>query len=319
MKNELYDLIIIGGGPAGITAGIYAGRQHLKTLLISKEFGGQVAKKAVDIENYPGFEKISGIELIQKFKNHLQKFNIEVQYDEVTKIQKEENVFGVHTKTGKTFNSLAVIIASGADPRPLEVEGEKEFLGKGVSYCAVCDGSFFKDKVVAVVGGGNAGFETAIFLSKIAKKIYILEYGETVKADQTNQEIVKRSGKTEIITNAQVKKIFGKEKVEGVIYLDRKTQEEKELKVDGVFIQIGNQPATSFAKDLVDFNERDEIVVEFETCQTKTAGLFAAGDCNTGPFKQIVTACGEGAKSALAAFQYIQKLKSSQFSENSSR
>jgi len=319
MKNELYDLIIIGGGPAGITAGIYAGRQHLKTLLISKEFGGQVAKKAVDIENYPGFEKISGIELIQKFKNHLQKFNIEVQYDEVTKIQKEENVFGVHTKTGKTFNSLAVIIASGADPRPLEVEGEKEFLGKGVSYCAVCDGSFFKDKVVAVVGGGNAGFETAIFLSKIAKKIYILEYGETVKADQTNQEIVKRSGKTEIITNAQVKKIFGKEKVEGVIYLDRKTQEERELKVDGVFIQIGNQPATSFAKDLVDFNERDEIVVEFETCQTKTAGLFAAGDCNTGPFKQIVTACGEGAKSALAAFQYIQKLKSSQFSENSSR
>ena len=311
MRNDLYDLIIIGGGPAGITAGIYAGRQKLKTLLICKEFGGQVAKKAIDIENYPGFEKISGIELIQKFKNHLQKFDIEIQQDEVTKIQKDENIFSVYTKTDKTFNSLAVIIASGADPRPLEVEGEKEFLGRGVSYCAVCDGAFFKDKVVAVVGGGNAGFETAIFLSKIAKKIYILEYGETVKADLTNQEIVKNSKKAEIITNAQVKKIVGDNVVRSIIYLDRKTQEEKELKVDGVFIQIGNQPATSFAKGLVDFNERDEIIVEFETCQTKTEGLFAAGDCNAGPFKQIITACGEGAKSALAAFRYIQKLKSS--------
>ena len=320
MKNDqIYDLIIIGGGPAGITAGIYAGRQHLKTLLICKEFGGQVGKKAIDIENYPGFEKISGIELIQKFKNHLQKFNIEVQQDEVTRIQKEEGIFSVRTKTGKIFNSLTVIIASGADPRPLEVEGEKEFLGKGVSYCAICDGNFFKDKVVAIIGGGNAGFETAIFLSKIAKKIYILEYGETVKADPTNQEIVKKSGKTEIITNAQVKKIAGDKFVKSIIYLDRETQEEKELEVDGVFVQIGNQPATSFAKDLVEFNERDEIIVEFETCQTKTDGLFAAGDCNTGPFKQIITACGEGAKSALAAFQYVQKLKSSQSSENSSR
>jgi len=320
MKNDqIYDLIIIGGGPAGITAGIYAGRQHLKTLLICKEFGGQVGKKAIDIENYPGFEKISGIELIQKFKNHLQKFNIEVQQDEVTRIQKEEGIFSVCTKTGKIFNSLTVIIASGADPRPLEVEGEKEFLGKGVSYCAICDGNFFKDKVVAIIGGGNAGFETAIFLSKIAKKIYILEYGETVKADPTNQEIVKKSGKTEIITNAQVKKIAGDKFVKSIIYLDRETQEEKELEVDGVFVQIGNQPATSFAKDLVEFNERDEIIVEFETCQTKTDGLFAAGDCNTGPFKQIITACGEGAKSALAAFQYVQKLKSSQSSENSSR
>jgi len=307
---NFYDLIIIGAGPAGITAGIYAGRQKLKTLLICKELGGQLAKKAVDIENYPGFEKISGVELINKFKNHLQKFGIEIKYGEVTKIEKKGNKFVVFTKNSETFKSLAAVIASGADPRPLEVEGEKEFLGKGVSYCAVCDGNFFKDRIVAVIGGGNAGFETAIFLSKIAKKIYILEYGETVKADPTNQKIVESSKKTEIITNAQVKKIIGDRFVKSIIYLDRKTQEEKELQVDGVFIQIGNQPATSFAKGLVDFNERDEIVVEFETCQTKTEGLFAAGDCNAGPFKQIITACGEGAKSALAAFQYIQKLKS---------
>ncbi|MCD6410408.1 FAD-dependent oxidoreductase [bacterium] len=309
-NNQIYDLIIIGGGPAGITAGIYAGRQNLKTLLITKDFGGQLSKKTIDIENYPGFEKISGIDLGSKLRNHLKKFDVEVKLEEVVKLEKKEDQFLVHLKEGGEFQSLTVIIASGADPRPLEVEGEKEFLGRGVSYCAVCDGNFFKDKIVAVVGGGNAGFETAIFLSKIAKKIYILEYGEKVKADQTNQKIVKNSGKTEIIANAQVKKIAGDNVVKSIIYLDRKTQEEKELQVDGVFIQIGNQPATSFVKDLADFNERDEIIVEFETCQTKTKGLFAAGDCNAGPFKQIITACGEGAKSALAAFQYIQKLKS---------
>jgi thioredoxin-disulfide reductase len=310
MEINKYDLIIIGGGPAGITAGIYAGRQKLKALLIAKEFGGQLGRKAVDIENYPGFEKISGQDLITKFRNHLKRFKIEAKIGEVVKIAKEGNIFSVHTKGGKIYQSLAVIIASGTDPRPLEVEGEKEFLGRGVSYCAICDGLLFKEKTVAVIGGGNAGFETAIFLSKIAKKIYILEYGEKVKADLTNQEIVKKTGKAEIITNAQVKKIVGDKTVKSITYLDRKTQQEKELKVDGVFIQIGNQPATSFAKGLVDFNERDEIVVEFETCQTKTEGLFAAGDCNIGPFKQIITACGEGAKSALAAFQYVQKLKS---------
>ncbi len=309
-NNQIYDLIIVGGGPAGITAGIYAGRQNLKTLLITKDFGGQLSKKAIDIENYPGFEKIYGIDLGSKLRNHLKKFDVEVKLGEVVKLEKKEDQFLVHLKEGEEFQSLTVIIASGADPRPLEVEGEKEFLGRGVSYCAVCDGNFFKDKIVTVVGGGNAGFETAIFLSKIAKKIYILEYGEKVKADQINQKIAENSGRIEIITGAQVKKIVGDNVVKSIIYLDRKTQKEKELQVDGVFIQIGNQPATSFVKDLVDFNERDEIIVEFETCQTKTKGLFAAGDCNAGPFKQIITACGEGAKSALAAFQYIQKLKS---------
>ena len=308
-KENLYELIIVGGGPAGITAGIYAGRQKLKTLLICKELGGQLAKKAVEIENYPGFEKISGVDLIKKLKNHLQKFNLKIKYDEVSRIKKEKNEFVVLTKKGEVFKSLAVIIASGADPRPLEVEGEKRLLGKGVSYCAVCDGHFFKEKVVAIVGGGNAGFETAIFLSKIAKKIYILEYGERPKADPANQEIVRHSKKVKIITNAQIKKILGKNRVESIIYLNRKTRKEKKIKVDGVFIQIGNQPSTSFAKGLVDFNQKDEIIVEFETCQTKTKGLFAAGDCNAGPFKQIITACGEGAKSALAAFQYIQKIK----------
>jgi len=301
-----YELIIIGGGPAGMTAGIYAGRLGLKTLLITKSFGGQIAKKAVSIENYPGFESIPGIELVQKMEKHLKIQKIDIEMNEVRKVEKTEHGFLVFAKK-KEFQAKAVILASGADPRPLEVPGEKEFIGKGVSYCSVCDGPMFKDKVVAIIGGGNAGFETAIFLAKIAKKIYILEFGPEVKAFDANQKTVEQSGKAEIITNTCLKEIRGKNFVDSIIYEDKKTKKEKTLKVEGIFVEVGYQPATSYIKGLVDFNERDEIKVDYETCQTKTPGLFAAGDLNVGVVKQIITAAGEGAKAALAAYNYIQK------------
>ncbi len=304
----IYDLIIIGGGPAGITAGIYAARQKLNILLITKDFGGQLNKKAIDINNYPGLDGISGLKLVQKFQAHLEKQKIDVEKDEVGKIEKTEKGFSVLTESKKTFESKAVIIASGTDPRPLEVPGEKEFLGKGLSYCAICDGLMFQDKIVAVIGGGNSAFETAIFLSKIAKKIYILEYNPKVNAFKDNQEAVKKMGKAEIITNVTLQKIEGNSFVNSITYQDRITKQEKTLKVEGVFVEIGYQPATSFVKGLVDFNERDEIKVDFETCKTKTPGLFAAGDVNVGRYKQVVTACGEGAKAGLAAFEYLQKL-----------
>jgi len=322
----LYDLIIIGGGPAGMTAGIYAARQKLNILLITKDFGGQVVKKAVAIENYPGFEEISGMELIQKFEKHLRKQKVDIERDEVKDVKKFGDKFIVTTKSKnkseritnyaldraqnfvRRFESKTVIVASGADPRPLEVPGEKEFIGKGVSYCAVCDGPLFEKKIVAVIGGGNSAFETAIFLSKIAKKIYILEYGEKVKADAVNQERVKKTGKAQIITNIIIKEIKGNKFANSIIYQDRKTGKKFILPLDGVFVEIGYQPATSFIKGLVDFNERDEIKVDFETCQTKTPGLFAAGDVNVGQFKQIVTACGEGAKAALSVYNYLERI-----------
>jgi len=303
----MYDLIIIGGGPAGMTAGIYAGRLGLKTLLITKSFGGQIAKKAVSIENYPGFESIPGIELVQKMEKHLRAQKIDIEIDEVRKVEKTEHGFLVFAKK-KEFQAKAVILATGADPRPLEVPGEKEFIGKGVSYCSVCDGPMFKNKVVAIIGGGNAGFETAIFLAKIAKKIYILEHGSESKAFAVNQEIVKKTGKAEIITNTNLKEIKGDKFVNSIIYKDRKTKKEKTLKVEGIFVEVGYQPATSYVKGLVSFNKRDEIKVAYETCQTKVPGLFAAGDLNVGVVKQIITAAGEGAKAALAAHNYIQKL-----------
>jgi len=304
---ESYDLIIIGGGPAGITAGIYAARQKLNTLLITKAFGGQVARKVVAIENYPGFEEISGLELIQKLEKHLRKQKIDIERDEVTKLKKIGNHFFVQTKSKNRFQSKAVIVASGADPRPLEVEGEKKYIGRGLSYCPTCDGPLFEKKTVAVIGGGNSAFEAAIFLSKIAKKIYILEYGEKVGADQINQERVKKTGKVEIITNAALKKINGKQFINSIVYQDRITNKEKTLPLSGVFVEIGSQPATSFVKGLVDFNEKDEIKVNPFTGETKTPGLFAAGDADEVPYKQIVIAAGEGAKTALSVYNYLQK------------
>lgn len=309
----IYDLIIIGAGPAGVAAGIYASRQKLNILIISKDVGGQVSKKAVDIENYPGFSKISGPDLSNIFSEQLKKNKIETVIDEVLKIEKNGNNFALSTAQGQVYESLAVIIATGADPRPLEAPGEKEFIGRGVSYCALCDGPIFRNKTVAVAGGGNSGFESAIFLSNYVKKIYILEAGPEVKADKENQELIAKTGKAEIIKNAKVLKIEGDPPVGGfvksIIYQDTLENKENKLDIDGIFIEIGYSPATAFVKGLVDFSEKDEIVTERETFQTKTSGLFAAGDCNSGKYKQIVTAVGEGAKAALAVYEYLQKLK----------
>ena len=323
--KKIYDLIIIGGGPAGITAGIYGARQKLNTLLITKIFGGQVARKALNIENYPGFEEISGLELIQRFEKHLRKFTpldskhltgqVDIARDLVVKIKKIGKKFSVLTKSKNQFQAKAIIVASGADPRPLEVPGEKKFISHGVSYCAICDGPLFSDKTVAVIGGGNSAFETAAFLSNFVKKIYILEAGPEIRADAENQERIKKTGKVEVITNVVLKKIKGKEFVDAIVYQDYNppatpdNPKIKKLAVDGIFVEIGSQPSTSFAKGLVDFNEKDEIKVDFESFQTKTPGLFAAGDVNVGKYKQIITAAGEGAKAALAAYDYLQKLK----------
>ncbi|MCX6718437.1 MAG: FAD-dependent oxidoreductase [Candidatus Staskawiczbacteria bacterium] len=314
----IYDLIIIGGGPAGITAGIYAGRQKMKTLLITKEFGGQTAKKATEVCNYPGFERISGMELIDKFVEHLEKQeSVEVKFSEAEKIEKNNDIFTIITTDNEKLESKSVIIATGVDPRPLEAVGEKEFIGKGISYCVTCDGPIFRNKTIAVIGGGNAGMEAALFMTNYATKIYVLEFGPDIKADEINQKDAKESGKIEIITNAVVKEIKGENFVNSLVYEDNVSKDPstgsgqvKTLQVEGVFIEIGHQPATALAKGLVDFTKRDEIVVENETFATKTPGLFAAGDNNSGPYKQIVTAAGEGCKTALAAYDYLRKLNS---------
>jgi len=290
-----------------VTAGIYASRKKLKTLLIAKNFGGLMSGKAVTIENYPGFEEISGSELIERFEKHLKKQKIDIEKDSITKIQKSDNDFSVLTGKKKEFQSQAIIIASGSEPRTLGLVEEKEFIGRGVSYCSTCDGPFFSDKDVAVIGGGNAGFETAVFLTGYAKKVYILEAGKEVRADEILQEKAGKTNKIEVFIDASVKKIEGEKFVKSLVFEQNK--ELKTLAVEGIFVEIGYKPATSFVKDLVELNEKGEIVIDFKTNQTRTPGLFAAGDSSNVLYKQIVVAAGEGAKAALSAYNYLQNLK----------
>jgi len=302
----MYDLIIIGGGPAGVAAGIYSARQKLQTLLITKEFGGQMTKKAVAIENYPGFEKISGLQLSQKFEKHLRKQGIEIERDSVSLIKKADSLFYITTGNRQKFEARAVIVASGADPRPLEVPGEKKYIGRGVSYCATCDAPLFAGKEVAVIGGGNAGFETAVALSRWAEKIYILERSGKLAADEANQEMARRTKRIQTITNVDLKKIDGEQFVHSIVYQDSKTGKKTALRVEGVFVEIGNVPATGFVKNLVEFNNRDEIKINPGTNMTKTPGLFAAGDATDIKYKQIVIAAGQGTQAALSVSQYLK-------------
>ena len=290
-----------------MTAGIYSARQKLDSLIITKEFGGQMTHKAVDIENYPGFDKISGFELIAKFEEQMKSKGVKVLYDEVKELKKEGEIFSVLTEEGKILESKTVIIATGAEPRRLEVPGENEYIGKGVSYCTTCDGPLYNGKDVAVIGGGDTGFEAAIFLNNYANKIYILEYGDAVRAGKDNQEKASLIEKIQIITSAELKQIKGDGFVNQIVFKDRKTEEEKILDVQGVFVQAGYQPATSFLKDLVELNERKEIVVDFETFETKTPGLFAVGDVNNGRVKQVIVACGEGATAVIYAYKHLNK------------
>ncbi len=305
----MFDLIIIGAGPAGVASAVYAARQRLSILIISKDLGGQVAKKAVDIENYPGFEKISGPDLVELYQKQLKANELEVTLDEVTGIEKKNNAFFVATAAGKNYEAISVIVTSGAESKKINVSGEEKFSGKGVSYCSLCDGPIFKGKDVAVVGGGNNGFESALFLSNYVKHVTILEYNDKVNADEENQELVAKNKNIAIITNAKIVKIEGKVFVNSITYEDMEKKKEKTLEVAGVFVEIGYSPATGFLGDLVELNEKNEIIFDPKTLATKTPGLFSAGDCNVSKYKQIVMASGEGAKAALSAYEYIKKQK----------
>lgn len=306
----VYDLIIIGAGPAGVAAAIYAARQGMNLLVIAKDIGGQVAKKAVDIENYPGFVKISGSELVELYKKQLKANGLEITPEEVSAIEKSDGKFLVSTKSDKTYESLAVIFALGAKSKTINVPGEEEFAGKGVSYCSLCDGPIFKDKIVVVIGGGNNGFESALFLSNYVKRVYILEYSDKVKADQTNRELVSKNKNIEIITSAQILEIKGKVFVDSVVYKDLANGEEKTLETNGVFVEIGYEPPTSFIQNLAELNKQGEVIVDPKTLETKTEGFFSAGDCNESKYKQIIIAAGQGALAALSAYEYVKRTKS---------
>lgn len=305
---DTYDLIIIGGGPAAVAAGIYAARKKIKTLLITKDFGGQ-SMAAAKIENFIGLLEVSGVELAKRLENHLKKYADDIlkinEGELVEKISKVNNLFEVKSNKN-SYQTKAIIIAAGSRRRKLNVWGEDEFTGKGVSYCAICDAPLFKNKDVAVIGGGNAGFEAARDLINYANKIYILEFSDKIKADPITVEQVKSSNKTEIILNAQVLEIRGDKFVEELIYRDLKSGINKSLKVEGVFVEIGSVPNTEMVKDLVKLNQKKEIIIDHKTCATSVPGIFAAGDITDVVYKQNNISIGDGIKAALSVYDYLQ-------------
>lgn len=300
----MYDLIIIGGGPAGFTAGIYAQRARLKTMLLEREMlGGQIAVSDV-IENYPGFPSISGAGLMEKFEAHARGLGLEIKMADVVDIQDKGKEKIVKTSEGD-LAAKAVIVATGAKPKRLGVIGEKEFTGKGVSYCATCDGPFFKGQNVLVVGGGDTAVKEAVYLSKIAGKVYLAHRRDELRAEKVIQEKAFSTTNIEMLLSYILKEIKGKIGVEKVILQNLKDNTLKEIQVEGVFVFVGINPTTDF----VDV-EKDEngFIKTDRNMQTSVKGIFAAGDCRITPLKQVSTAVGDGAIAAFMADRYIDGL-----------
>lgn len=311
----MYDCIIIGAGPAGLTAAIYAARKKLNIIVISKNVGGQTAESWL-IENYIGFSVISGAELVKKFREHLLKFKIPLKEGvQVLKVEKRNKIFKVYTKE-KIFEGKCVIVASGKVARRLEVPGEREFLGKGVTYCATCDAPLFHKKDVAVIGGGNSALEAALQLDKIANKIYLINLAPNLTGDEILIEKVQQSKKIEIYNSSRVIEIFGDTVVKGLEFKNINSGFKRKIKIQGVFVEIGSIPSIDFIKDLVKLNARNEIIIDKRN-MTSQAGIFAAGDVTDVVEKQIVIAAGEGAKAALSAYDYLIKRKEEKFKSSS--
>lgn len=297
------DLIIVGAGPAGLTAGIYAARRELKTSIVSKNIGGQVLW-ASEIENYPGFKNIQSFELIERMKDQVLSLGVEILNKEVFSIVKQENGSFLLTTEDQKIEALCVLLCLGLFPRRLAIKGEIELAGKGVTYCANCDAPFYRNKNVMVVGGGNAALDAAEILSKIAKKVTLVHRNENFKAFEVLLQKVKSTQNIEIIVNAEPVEIIGNNKVEKV-KIKIGSDKIEEIIADGVFIEIGRIAHTDFVSELVERNEKKEIIVD-EYCRTKTEGLFAAGDTTQIPFKQISSANGQATIAALSVYQYLQ-------------
>ena len=311
-SSGLHELLIIGGGPAGMAAALYSARKQVNTLLLTKDIGGQVLLTA-DIENYMGYQYITGRELIEKFKEQIEQFPIDILVGQEVKklvVATEGRRYGhftATTKEGKEFTSKAVIIASGKHSRSLNASGEKELVGRGVSYCSTCDAPLFGGMDVAVIGGGNSALEAVIDLIKVANKIYIANIAQSWQGDKILVERVETAPNVTPFLGYQVMEIHGENRVEGITIKSQDTGEIINMPVQGVFIEIGLLPNSEFAKDLVEINQVGEIIVDC-ACRTSVPGIFSAGDVTTVPEKQIIVAAGEGAKAALSAYQYLLKL-----------
>ena len=302
---EQFDIIIIGAGPGGLTAGIYAGRQGTKNLIIDKDLAGGLGREVPEMENYPGFDNISGLELIEKIKAQAVKNCQLNEMEEVTEITKTDDEYQFTVKTNKdSYQSKSIILATGSSHRHLNVKGEEEFKGKGVSYCATCDGFFFAGRDIIMVGGGNSALQEALYLNNLGANVTLIHRRDEFRAQKHLQNQIKEAG-INVILNATVEEIKGEMLVESVILKDTVTNELTELPINGVFISIGYIPHTELAKQLkVNLDESDHIITD-KNQKTNIDYVYAIGDVCVG-LKQWVVACGEGAVAATSAFQDLQ-------------
>ena len=313
----MFDLAILGGGPAGVAVGVYAARKQIKTIFITKEFGGQ-SVVSDGIENWIGDIKISGPELSQKMEKHLREYagnfvTIETGHY-ITKVSKIER--GPGSKSGMTFEietdknkfqAKTIFVGTGSHRKKLDAEGADKFEHKGVTYCASCDGPIFSGQDVAVIGGGNAGFESAAQLLAYAKSVTLLHYKSEVKGDPVTVEAVKKDSKFTLITNAKIKKVLGDKFVDGLVYEDTETKEEKELKVSGIFVETGSTPTTEFLKDVVNLDEFNRVKIDPWTQRTETEGIWAAGDCTNAKYHQNNIAAGDAVKAAEDIYIHLKR------------
>ncbi|MEM4259508.1 MAG: FAD-dependent oxidoreductase [Candidatus Pacearchaeota archaeon] len=311
---ENYDLIIIGAGIAGLSAAMYGARLGMRILCLGTTsgsempVGGMITTTNV-LENYPGIERISGIEFANNLRKHAESYDlVKIKEEKVESIEKNEDYFIVKSEKG-SYSGKTILFATGSVWKKLDVPGGKEFENKGVAYCAMCDAPLFKKKIVAVVGGSNSAVKYAIILAEYANKVYIIYRKEKLRADAANLKKIENNNKIEIINNANIVKIIGDRSVKA-IYLDREFKGSKELKVDGVFVAIGYVPSSELAKKIgVKINEAGEIVIDHKTCETNVKGVYAAGDVVDSQFKQAIGAASGGCRAAFSAYDYIKREK----------
>lgn len=304
--EHIYDIIIIGGGPAGYTAALYAARAGLDTLVVEKfSVGGQMTLTDV-IDNYPGFEEgIDGISLGFKMQQSAERFGAKTEYDEVVEADLKGEIKTVYGTADK-YQSKAVIIATGANPRELGLENEQQYVGKGIHYCAHCDGRFYKDKIVAVVGGGNSAAEDAIYLSRLAKKVYLIHRRDELRATKVYHKPLSDAENIEFIWNSEVKEISAEKRVSGIKVKNNKTSEIMDLACDGVFVSIGRKPVSDIFKGQIGLDENGYIIAD-ESTKTNIDGVYAVGDVRTKALRQVVTAVSDGATAVHFSEEYINR------------
>lgn len=304
--NKVYDMIIVGGGPAGYSAALYAARANLNTIILEKYMDGGQMALTHQIDNYPGFQNgIDGFQLALQFKQQAQRFNAKTQYANVTKLHLEDKIKVVESDVGN-FYGRSVLIATGASARKLNLKDEELLVGRGVAYCAACDGMFYKDKVVVVIGGGNSAVSDALLLSRIAKKVYLVHRRNELRATKIYDQALQNANNIELIFNHEAKEILYDDVVNGLMIEDVNSKQERKLDCDGIFISIGRIPASELVKDVLPLDKQGYIIAD-ESCRTNIDGVYAIGDVRTKLVRQIVTALADGASAALLAEEYLSK------------